>query len=175
MDWHATVFEIIDMRSFSNLWFWIALAVMWSTASHWILGVPFDLVSRARRQGGQAAEDLEALVRINTNRLLYIGTVSGLWLLGFVCFVITGLAILGFVYRVEFAQALFLLGFPMTIVGALNLSTARLIQDREAQGEDLWRHLSRHRTIVQAIGMVSIFVTALWGMYQNLSVGPFGG
>ncbi|WP_415920679.1 component of SufBCD complex [Tateyamaria sp. SN6-1] len=175
MDWHATIFELIDMRSFSNLWFWIALAVMWSTASHWILGVPFDLVSRARRHGGQAAEDLEALVRINTNRLLYIGTVSGLWLLGFVCFVITGLALLGFIYRVEFAQALFLLGFPMTIVGALNLSTARLIQDREAEGEDLWRYLSRHRTIVQAIGMVSIFVTALWGMYQNMAVGPFGG
>ena len=175
MDWHATIFELIDMRSFSNLWFWIALAVVWSTASHWILGVPFDLVSRARRQGGQAAEDLEALVRINTNRLLYISTVSGLWLLGFVCFILTGLAMLGFVYRVEFAQALFLLGFPMTIVGALNLSTARLIQEREAQGEDLWRYLSRHRTIVQASGRVSIFGTALWGMYQNLSVGPFGG
>ena len=175
MDWHTTIFELIDMRSFSNLWFWIALAVVWSTASHWILGVPFDLVTRARRHGGQAAEDLEALVRINTNRLLYISTVSGLWLLGFVCFILTGLALLGFVYRVEFAQALFLLGFPMTIVGALNLSTARLIQDRQAQGEDLWRYLSRHRTIVQAIGMVSIFVTALWGMYQNMSVGPFGG
>ena len=175
MDWHTTIFELIDMRSFSNLWFWIALAVVWSTASHWILGVPFDLVTRARRHGGQAAEDLEALVRINTNRLLYISTVSGLWLLGFVCFILTGLALLGFVYRVEFAQALFLLGFPMTIVGALHLSTARLIQDREAQGEDLWRYLSRHRTIVQAIGMVSIFVTALWGMYQNLAVGPFSG
>ena len=163
------------MRSFSNLWFWIALAVVWSTASHWILGVPFDMVSRARRNGGQAAEDLDALVRINVNRMLYIGTVSGLWLLGFVCFVMTGLVLLGFVYRVEFAQAVFLLGFPMTIIGALNLSTARLIQERGLEGEALWRQLSRHRTIVQAIGMVSIFVTALWGMYQNLAVGPFGG
>ena len=163
------------MRSFSNLWFWIALAVVWSTASHWILGVPFDMVSRARRNGGQAAEDLDALVRINVNRMLYIGTVSGLWLLGFVCFVMTGLVLLGFVYRVEFAQAVFLLGFPMTIIGALNLSTARLIQERALEGEALWRQLSRHRTIVQAIGMVSIFVTALWGMYQNLAVGPFGG
>ena len=175
MDWYDTIFELIDMRSFSNLWFWIALAVVWSTASHWILGVPYDMVSRARRNGGQSAEDLEALVRINTNRLLYISTVSGLWLLGFVCFVLTGLAILGFYYRVEFAQALFLLGFPMSIVGALNLSTARLIQEQGATGEELWRMLGRHRTVVQAVGMVSIFVTALWGMYQNLAVGPFGG
>lgn len=163
------------MRSFSNLWFWIALAVVWSTASHWVLGVPFDMVSRARRNGGQAAEDLEDLVRINTNRLLYISTVSGLWLLGFACFVLTGLALLGFVYRVEFAQALFLLAFPMSIVGLLNLSTARLIQEEQATGETLWRRMARHRTWVQAIGMVAIFVTALWGMYQNMAVGPFGG
>ncbi|WP_299657741.1 component of SufBCD complex [uncultured Tateyamaria sp.] len=175
MDWYDTVFELIDMRSFSNLWFWIALAVVWSTASHWVLGVPYDMVSRARKHGGQTAEDLEDLVRINTNRLLFIGSVSGLWLLGIACFVLTGLALMGFLYDVEFAQALFLLGFPMSLVGALNLSTARLIQDEQATGEVLWRRLTRHRTIVQAIGMVSIFVTALWGMYQNMAVGPLGG
>ncbi len=175
MDWHETIFELIDMRSFSNLWFWIALAVVWSTASHWVLGVPYDMIARARRYGGQAAEDLEDLVRINTNRLLFIGNVSGLWVLGLTCFLLTGLALLGFVYRVEFAQAVFLLSFPMSIVGALNLSTARLIQSEEARGELLWKRMGRHRTYVQAIGMVSIFVTALWGMYQNMSVGPFGG
>ncbi|MEL6807916.1 MAG: component of SufBCD complex [Pseudomonadota bacterium] len=175
MDWHETIFELIDMRSFSNLWFWIALAVVWSTASHWVLGVPYDMVARARRYGGQASDDLDALVHINTNRLLFISKVSGLWLLGFTCFFLTGLALLGFVYGVEFAQAVFLLGFPMSLVGALNLSTARLIQMEQATGEALWRRLARHRTYVQAIGMVAIFVTALWGMYQNMSVGPFGG
>ncbi len=175
MDWHETIFELIDMRSFSNLWFWIALAVVWSTASHWVLGVPFDMVARARRYGDQVEADLEDLVRINTNRILFISNVSGLWVLGFACFFLTGLALLGFVYMIEFAQAMFLLGFPMSLVGALNLSTARLIQSEAASGELLWKRLSRHRTYVQAIGMVSIFATALWGMYQNLSVGPFGG
>ncbi len=163
---------MIDMRSFSNLWFWIALAVVWSTASHWVLGVPYDMVARARRHGGQAEVDLEDLVRINVNRLLFIGRVSGLWLLGFACFFLTGLLILGWFYNVEFAQALFLLGFPMSIVGALNLSTARLIEQEAATGEHLRRRMTRHRIYVQAIGMVSIFVTALWGMYQNLTIGP---
>ena len=162
------------MRSFSNLWFWIALAVVWSSASHWVLGVPYDMVSRARRQGGQAATDLEDLVRVNVNRLLFIGNISGLWVLGIACFLLSALAILGFIYRVEFAQALFLLGFPMSIVGALNFQTARRIYEGAGQGEALWRALGRHRTVVQVIGMVSIFVTALWGMYQNLTVGPFG-
>lgn len=175
MDWYSNISELIDLRSFSNLWFWIALAVMWSTASHWVLGVPYDMVVRARRQGGQAEIDLEDMVRINTNRLLYISGVSGLLLLAIACFILTGLAILGFWYSVEFAQALFLLAFPMSIVGLLNISTARLIQQDGATGEALRRRLAVHRTITQAIGMVAIFVTALWGMYQNLAVGPFGG
>ncbi|UYV39141.1 component of SufBCD complex [Rhodobacteraceae bacterium D3-12] len=174
MDWYSSVFELIDMRSFSNLWFWIALAVVWSTASHWVLGVPWDVVIRARRNGGQYEADLEDLIRIYTNRLLYIARISGLWLLAFACFFLTLLGLLGFVYDFEFGQAVFLLLFPMTLVGALSLNTARLIQDHDEHGDALYRRLSRHRIITQAIGMVAIFVTALWGMFQNLSLGPWG-
>ena len=174
MDWYQTLFEMIDMRSFSNLWFWIVLAVVWSTASHWVLGVPYDMVLRAKRQNGQAEIDLEDIVRINVNRLLYIGQVSGLWLAGFACFGLTMLALLGFVYEMEFAQAAFLLAFPLSMVGMLSLSTARLIREDDQMGEMLYRRLARHRIYTQLIGMVSIFVTALWGMYQNISLGPLG-
>ena len=175
VDLYLTIFEIIDMRSFSNLWFWIMLAVIWSSASHWVLGVPWDMVQRARRQGGQAEQDLEDIARVNVNRLLYIARVSGLWILAFSCFLLSGLAMLGFVYRVEFAQALFLLGFPMSLVGLLSLSTARLIEAEGSAGAVLRRRLFRHRLYTQAIGTVAIFVTALWGMYQNLSIGVLGG
>ena len=175
LDIHQTIFELIDMRSFSNLWFWIALAVLWSSASHWVLGVPYDMIVRARRQGGQAEIDLEDIVRVNVNRLLYIARVSGLWLLGLGCFFLTALVLLGFVYRVEFAQALFLLMFPMSILGLLSLSTASLIEQSEARGELLRKRLLRHRLYTQLLGVVSIFITALWGMYQNLSIGVLGG
>lgn len=171
MDWYTSIFELIDMRSFSNLWFWIALAVVWSTASHWVIGVPFDMVHRARRHGGQAEQDLEDITRVNVNRLLYIGRLSGLWLLGFGCFILSGLAMLGFYYQIEFAQALFLLGFPMSMVALLSLNTAHRIEVENAQGEQLRKRLTRHRLYTQLIGVVSIFVTALWGMYQNLHIG----
>ncbi|WP_176219146.1 component of SufBCD complex [Planktotalea arctica] len=174
MDLTDALFELIDMRSFSNLWFWIALAVMWSSASHYVLGVPYDLVLRARRSGGEAVNDMEDLVRINVNRLLYIGRMSGLWLAGITCFMLTGLGLLGFIYWVEFAQALFLLLAPMTVVGLLSLNTARLIQIESASGDALYKRLFRHRITVQLIGMVSIFVTAMWGMYTNLALGPLG-
>ncbi len=174
LDSYQTLFELIDMRSFSNLWFWIVLAVVWSTTSHYGLGVPFDMILRAKRHGGQTEADLEDLVRINTNRLLFIAQMSGLWIAGFVCFFLTMLGLLGFVYGNEFAQALILLGLPLSLVGLLSISTARLIQEESSTGEQLRHRLMRHRLYTQIIGMIAIFVTALWGMYQNLSVGPFG-
>lgn len=169
MDWYESVFELIDMRSFSNLWFWIALAVLWSSVSHWVLGVPWDMVQRARKDTGEATRDLEDMVRINVNRILFIVHQSGLLLIGFVSFALTVMLVLGFVYRNEFAQALFLLGFPMALVGLLSVFTARRIRAEEPVGDALHDRLTKHRLITQGIGMVSIFVTAIWGMLQNMT------
>ncbi|WP_022704847.1 hypothetical protein [Pseudorhodobacter ferrugineus] len=169
MDWYKTIFELIDLRSFSNLWFWIALAVMWSTTSHWVLGVPFDMVARARKDES-TAQDLHDLVGINIRRLLYVARVSGLWLVAIAAFLFTALVVLALYYRVEFAQALFLLLAPLAIVRVLSLSTAQQIATTEPEGEVLYRQLTRHRMKVQAIGMVSIFITSLWGMWQNMQV-----
>jgi hypothetical protein len=132
VDWYQTLFEVIDMRSFSNLWYWIAIAVTWSTTSHWVLGVPFDMLQRARRQGGQADADFEAMVRINVNRLNYIRGLSGIWLVVFASMVISALVVLGFWYNVEFAQAVFLIAFPLSIVAGMSFRTADRI---EASGE----------------------------------------
>ncbi len=169
------VFEFIDMRSFSNLWFWIALAVVWASASHWVLGVPWDMAIRARRRRDQAAmTDFEDMVRININRLLSVARESGVILAGLVAFFLTSLAILGFGYGNEFSQALFLLGFPLTGVWLVSLATAQTIRARGLAGEALISRLRWHRLVVQVIGVVSVFVTALWGMYQNMNFGVLG-
>lgn len=163
------------MRSFSNLWYWIALAVTWSSVSHWVLGVPYDMIMRARRRGGQAAADLELIVQVNVNRMLYIRNVAGTALAAFVSFVLTSLAILGFSYRIEFCQAVFLLTFPMLFVGMMSMSTAGVIAETAPTGAALHKVLLRHRIWVQLIGMVSIFITAIWGMLQNLSISAISG
>lgn len=168
------VLDLIDLRSFSNLWYWIALAVTWSTASHWVLGVPFDMVLRARRQGGQAMADLEDMVRINVNRMLYISNEAGVLLLAIWCCVLTMLVLLGFWYQVEFSQAVFLLVFPLSIVGHFRVRTARKISEMGENGENLCLRLNRHRIVVQVLGMISIVVTAVWGMLQNLNISPLG-
>lgn len=175
MDWYTAVFELIDMRSFSNLWFWIALAVMWSTVNHWVLGVPYDMILRARRAKGETGQDFEDLVRINVNRILLIAEESGVLLVGFASFMLTALVLLGFVYDREFAQALVLLGAPMTLVAWLVVRTARAIRARDLHGPDLVKRLSRHRVMTQVIGIISLFITAMWGMLQNFSSSALGG
>ena len=44
------------------------------------------------------------------------------------------------------------------------------IEAEAPHGEALFRALARHRFRTQLIGMISIFVTATYGMYQNLLV-----
>ena len=164
------------MRSFSNLWYWIGLAVIWSTASHWVLGVPFDLVQRAERQGGQAEIDLADLVRINVNRILYVIDRSGHWMVALTAAYLAVLVTLGFFYDVEFAQALLFLTAPMVIVAIMNIWTGHRIRSEAAQGETLRKIIARHRLKVQILGAVSIFITSLFGMAQNmLVIGPLGG
>lgn len=174
MDLTQTIFEVIDMRSFSNLWYWIALAVLWSTASHFVLGVPFDLALKAQRQGGARMADLEDLVRINVSRILGIAEVSGLFIVGIIAMLLTTLIVLGVGYSVEFAQAVALMAVPMSLVFLMNVRLAHRLAAEAPRGNDLVRALRRHRLKTQVVGMISIFITAMWGMFQNIATGPLG-
>ncbi|MDO9638684.1 MAG: component of SufBCD complex [Pseudotabrizicola sp.] len=169
MEWYTLVFLLIDMRSFSSLWYWIALAVLWSSVSHWVMGVPFDLITRARRQDAEAVEDLTVLARINARRMLYISRRGGMWVIGFVCFVLTVLGMLAGLYRVEFAQAVLLMAGPMVLIGYLTLRLALRVEAEAPAGAALVRLMMRHRFVTQLIGMIAIFVTALFGMYHNIT------
>lgn len=165
---------MIDGSSFSSIWYWIALAVLWSAASHYAIGVPYDLAVRAGKQGGQKMQDIEDLTRINVNRLMNIAHVTGLFNVALTATGLTTLFIMGVFYDIEFAQALFFLVFPMSIVALMNISTALKIHKTEPQGIELVSHLKKHRFKTQCVGIASIFITAMWGMYQNIVVGPFG-
>ena len=152
------------------------MAVLWSSVSHWVLGVPYDSIQRAKRNTPETAvSDLEKLTEVNVNRLYYIAEVSGVLMGLFGSAFLTALGIIAFVYDVEFAQAVFLLALPMTILGAMSLRTARKIRMKGAQGDELIAMLLRHRFATQFLGVISIFVTAMFGMYQNMYTGPFGG
>jgi hypothetical protein len=113
VDFFDLVTEVIDLRSFSNLWYWIVLAIMWSSLSHWTLGVPYHIVARARRGDQRAVHDMQALARDQRRarpRRSPTSPPRSCW--GSRCSSPRGLAVTGWLYRVEFLQALFLLDVP---------------------------------------------------------------
>ncbi|MDJ0993947.1 MAG: component of SufBCD complex [Dinoroseobacter sp.] len=172
MDLPIAATEVIDMRSFSSMWFWITLAVFWSAMSHYAIGVPYEMVQRAFRRNEEGLwRDLETLARINAERLLVIGSSAGVFVAAMAGFLLTTLFVLGFGYGVEFCQAAFMIAFPFSLVGLLSQRTARLILELQPKGPELGRGLRRHRVYVQIIGLISILVTAFWGVFKVLSTG----
>ncbi|MBN8293918.1 component of SufBCD complex [Rhodobacter sp. NTK016B] len=170
-----SLFSTIDVRSFSNLWFWLVLAVAWSNVTHFVMGVPFDMVQRARRQGGEAMSELNAIAAIQARRRIGILRSSGVWLVGFWMAIITGLGNLGFYHGFELAQALFLLFAPMSLAGWISLRLAQKVATGTLVDEPLVRTIFWNRVVIQAIGLLAILVTTMWGMWHNLSVSALGG
>jgi len=166
---------MIETRSFSALWYWVLLALAWSGASHWVIGVPYDMVARARRHGGAALHDLEAIARIHVARKLAFAQAMGIWVVALFAAGLTTLMLLGFVYNIELAQAVFLLIAPLSLVSLLGVWTARRIASQEAEADALCRILAGHRLRVQLLGTLVILVTALWGTWRNLTYAVLGG
>lgn len=170
----SSVFSTIDLRSFSSLWFWLMLAVAWSNMTHHVMGVPFDLVQRARRGAPAAMGDVRALAAIQARRRMEIMQVAGVWLVGFWALVLSAMATLGFAQGYELAQALTLLLGPLTLAAWAGLRLAARFDRAMPEDALLLRALIRHRRLVQAIGLMAIFVSTLWGTWFNLSVRALG-
>lgn len=163
--------DVIDLRSFSSIWYWIALAVMWSTLSNWVMGVPSDMIVRARRGDAQSEADIRVLAEIFVNRTLAIVEASGTVMVGVTGFVLSALGLLGFLYGIELCQALFLLILPMNLVALISAVVARNL--RTEGYENLTERLRWFRFKVQMLGAAFILLTALWGMWVNVNTTYF--
>lgn len=174
MNTYGSFIQLIDLRSFSSLWYWIVVAVFWSRVTHSTFGVPYDMVLRARRKGGQHLADLEALVGIQIRRRATIlhaagATIVLLWATG-----LSALTVLGFGYGLELAQALALLALPATLVAGLRYRLLRQLGANPVEGEALCKALTWHRLGVQTIGLLAILITTLWGMWFNINLRALG-
>jgi hypothetical protein len=64
---------------------------------------------------------------------------------------------------------LFLLFLPLVLTQFLAVRLAFRIEHDNMRDDRLQRALLRHRLLVQLIGVVAIFVTAVWGMLHVMS------
>lgn len=171
MQWYDVIFQTINMRSFSSIWYWIALVAVWMSIGHWVLGVPLDMVMRVRRNpdDAAAAEDLLQMTRINAARQVAAIRSGGVLMVGVACFLLSlgaALAIAG----LELAQAAMFLAVPLTLVFLARLRLALRLERAMPDAPSLANALIWHRMLVQVIAMVSIFATAIWGMFHNLGL-----
>lgn len=173
MDVVRLVTEVIDLRSFSNLWYWIGLAVFWSSTSHFVLGVPYDMVIRARRHGGEEAQDVDTLAHMQIRRILRYADEGGIYLVIVASFILSILLTCAIYYDIEFAQAVAFLFCPLLVIIGISLWSARKISRLGLTGAALHKQLLITRLSIQGLGIVCILLTALWGMYVSFAVGAF--
>lgn len=160
----TTFIEFLSLRTFSSVWYWIAVAFVWISVTNRPMGIPYDMVWRAERQGDAARTALDAVAGALARRLVAATGHGAMVGVGIISAVLTLLLILALSYGSELAQGCILVAGPMTVVTWLNLRTARAI----VRGDDPVRRLRRLRAIISVIAVLTLFVTAFWGMYVNL-------
>lgn len=164
----SSLFDVISLRSFSNIWYWIVLAAMWTLLTQTVMGVPVDMIGRAKREGGQVMADVEDLCRIKVLRISAISPTSAALSVGIVSMLLSALGVSGFVYGYELAQAVFLLLAPMALISLLTAQAAQKMIAQNPGGAQLCDQLHHLRLIIQGIALLSIASTAIWGMWRNL-------
>ncbi|MEV8467803.1 hypothetical protein AB0T83_13565 [Fluviibacterium sp. DFM31] len=165
----TTILDLIDLRSFSNIWYWIFLGVTWSRILTHPMGIPVDMLRAARAEDADARERLAALTEIMVRRHLAHLNGLGPMLVGTWAFALTGLVLLSVLYRVEIAQAVLMLAVPLALAAWLTARGARHLAQAQLTVDDLPRALSVLRWKLQALALLAVFFSALWGMFHNLS------
>ncbi|MEM8959665.1 MAG: component of SufBCD complex [Pseudomonadota bacterium] len=162
-----SVLDLIDLRSFSSLWYWVLVALTWARVTQTPLGVPYDMVERAATSAA-AGEDLLAMARIQVRRRRTMATRQGAFLVGLWAFLLSILIGLTFWYGSELAFSVLLLAAPLAWV---NWMSQRAARDLAVTGPDVdivRLRLRRLKRWIQAGALVTVFITAVVGMYYNL-------
>lgn len=178
------VVDILGGRSFASLWYWLAFSVAWTWVGRGALGIPTDLVRRihaaGRPTGDVAAPGLrdDALLLLDWLSLVtprwQVGARDGMVLIAAAAFVLSALAVLGFAYGRETAQAMVLLLGPLALAGALRVRLAARLRTVLAAAEagrlapdaaaaQAGARIVAHLRTIRALSLAAVALAAVWG------------
>lgn len=149
------MFQFFAAASFLSLWYWVLHAVVWVTACYRTLGVPLDMLVRARRDPEIAAR-VDDLAHLSCERIGGIHDRLGVPLAAVSGFVLAVVFALGFVTGVETAQAAFAILLPLAIIVYSKLRLALAVRRKGMAGPELVLALSRRRTGHQFVAIVAM-------------------
>lgn len=151
--------ELMSFDSFWTLWFWICHVAAWSLASHFTMGVPYDMVQEANREkteSGPWAQAAEAMILAQVFRFTTIARHYGTLLTGFTAFILAMIATLATLADLEFARALGTIMFPLALIYALTIRTAERIDRDAPRGRALRVRVRNQRLVNQFVGLLGI-------------------
>ncbi|GHA41525.1 hypothetical protein GCM10008927_02350 [Amylibacter ulvae] len=154
--------QILELKSFFNIWYWLFLAFIWSRATYFTLGVPLHDARLGHEREGVYMHDFEELMRINTGHTVEAFDQYGVAVMAVIAFLLASAATLGFGFRMEIMQAIFLLMAPLTGATLFSVRFAYRIQAEKITGQSLYTAYVVHRRIKQIFGMLSMIVTSVW-------------
>lgn len=164
--------EAISLRSFSSLWYWIAVAVFWIAATGRVLGLPYGAVARAQA-GGAARVQFDMMAQYAAH--IWVARWQK-WQVVWVAAAAAGLvslSMLAFSYGIELAQALWFLAMPYAILLALQLRLALHILGKDLRDDGLIQVIYRFRIISQLMGFAFVFTTSGFAFLHLLIHGYF--
>lgn len=182
------ILAVLDSRSFTAPWFWLLLLLAWTLAGRRVLGVPGDVVNAARTPETGTSDSPEAVLLLDWLSLSLprwrLGMHEGVLGFAFAAFVLSALAVLGFGYGLEMAQALVLLVLPFALLFAAELRLARRVAPIVAAAEaaempvnqaatDAARLMARHRSLM-ALASVLVMALIAWHAAVWVVTHPFG-
>ncbi|HVL20955.1 MAG TPA: hypothetical protein VM422_08260 [Amaricoccus sp.] len=159
--------QLLLAPSFQSPWYWTLHVVVWAIVCLRTLGVPYDMLLRARRLPEVAAR-VDLLANLTAERLAGAVDAAGAPLAAVIGFLLAALAGIGFASGIEAAQAIFLLGAPLAVIGYSKVRLAFWIRRSRLVGPRLVLALSGRRTCHQAIAILAmlaavVVATALHG------------
>lgn len=165
----TSIWDLIDLGSFSSLWFWLFLGVFWARIMQAPMGIPVDLVRRAQGGSTNAQADLETLSGLKIHQELAISrSPARIWRAGGWAFALGLLAGLAVIYGVELAQAGFAMLLPCAVVKLLEARAARRMADVPDMDALVRAHTVLRRQ-VHGIGIAAVFLTTIFGMLRVLA------
>lgn len=161
------MFTPFRFESFHSVWYWVLIVAVWIFVSNRTLGVPFDMIQRARRIP-EVGLRIDTLAHIAAERAEALYAAIGVPVAAVAGFFLAVLAAAGFGSGVQLAQAVFLILLPLALVTEANVRLARHIRTTGLTGRFLRRALARRRFWNQVIAIGSILATTLMALVNDL-------
>ena len=151
-----SVIETLAAASFLSIWYWVLHAVVWTLACYRTLGVPLDMLHRARG-APEIAERVDVLARLASARIGGVHDLLGVPIAAVAGFTLAVLFVIGFGLGIEAAQAALIRLLPLAVIGYSKLRLALAVRRRGIVGIELVLALARRRVWHQFIAILAMF------------------